>query len=119
MSRNQYYALGRRKLPGQMNKTEAAYAVELENLKHAGAILWSKFEGIKLRLADNTFFNVDFAVMTSGLELQMHEVKPRKGDTYYTEDDAKMKVKIAADQYPFRFFIKWPLKGGGWGSEEL
>ena len=56
------YALGRLKT-GEMNKTEAEYNAHLEALKAAGDIVWFKFEGMKFRLADNTFFTPDFAVM--------------------------------------------------------
>ena len=67
-------ALGRLKV-GQMNKTEAEYAASLENMKHAGLIAWYRFEGIKLRLADNTFYTPDFAVMRATGEMELHEVK--------------------------------------------
>lgn len=67
-------ALGRLKA-GQMNKTETAYAQELELRKRYGEIAWYRFEGIKLRLADNTFYTPDFAVMLANGQLEMHEVK--------------------------------------------
>ncbi|VDA75953.1 hypothetical protein BANRA_05451 [Klebsiella pneumoniae] len=89
-------ALGRLKA-GQMNKTETAYAQELELRKRYGEIAWYRFEGIKLRLADNTFYTPDFAVMLANGQLEMHEVK----GGYWT-DDARVKTKVAADQYPFR-----------------
>jgi hypothetical protein len=53
--RKQIQALGRLKT-GQMNKTESAYCQHLELRKRAGEIVWYRFEGIKLRLADNTFY---------------------------------------------------------------
>ncbi|HHU8883863.1 TPA: DUF1064 domain-containing protein, partial [Escherichia coli] len=53
--RKQMQALGRLKT-GQMNKTESAYCQHLELRKRAGEIVWYRFEGIKLRLADNTFY---------------------------------------------------------------
>src|SRR5690348_12886730 len=82
------YALGR--LPvGKMNKTEEAYAGHLEKLKWAKEILWYRFEGIKLRLADNTFYTVDFPVLRADGLLEMHEVKG------YWQDDARAKIKIA------------------------
>ena len=37
-------------------QTEAAYDAHLSLLQHAGHILWRKFEGLKLSLADNTFY---------------------------------------------------------------
>lgn len=104
-------ALGRLK-QGQMNDTERRYADLLELRKRAGEIVWYKFEGLKLRLADNTFYSPDFFVMTSEYELQVHEVK---GAAAIFEDDAKVKIKVAAEMYPFPFFvaIAKPKKHGG------
>jgi hypothetical protein len=99
-----------------MNKTEQSYAQCLESLKHAGKIAWYKFEGVKLRLADNTFYSPDFAVMTASGEMEMHEVKG------FWQDDARAKIKIAADLYPFRFIavkVKPKKNGGGWETEEF
>lgn len=106
-------ALGRLK-SGQMNGTEAAYAVFLESEKQRGAILWYRFEGIKLRLADNTFYTPDFAVMDRDGVMECREVKG------HWMDDARAKIKIAAEMYPFRFYaIKKQAKknGGGWDVE--
>lgn len=100
-------ALGR--LPvGKMNKTEEAYAAQLELLKQAGKVVWYKFESIKLRLADKTFYTVDFFVMPASRELEAHEVKGR------WEDDARVKIKVAAEQYPvFKFIaVKKGAKAG-------
>lgn len=108
-------ALGRLKA-GAMNKTEAAYAQRLELLKSAGEVLWYKFEGIKYRLADNTFYTPDFAVMAKSGELEAHEVKG------FWVDDAKAKIKIAADMYPIKFIavkVKAKKDGGGWSVEEF
>lgn len=107
------YALGRLKA-GAMNKTEQAYDQHLALLQHAGEILWRRFEGLKLRLADNTFYTPDFAVMAADGVIECHEVKG------YWLDDARTKIKIAAGQYPFRFIaIKARPKkeGGGWDVE--
>jgi hypothetical protein len=109
------YALGR--LPtGKMNKTEAAYDAHLWSLRHAGQILWHKFEGIKLRLADNTFYTCDFAVLPSDSVMEMHEIKG------FMMEDANVKIKVAASIYPFRFKIvraKAKKNGGGWSIEEI
>ena len=98
---NRMYALGRLKT-GQMNKTEAAYAAHLEARRRAGEIAWFKFEGVKLRLADNTFYSPDFAVMGADGVLEMHEVK---GSLNYIQEDAKVKIKVAAEMYPFNLFL--------------
>lgn len=110
-----FYAQGRLK-PGQMNKGEEAYAAHLERMKNAGHIVWWKFEGLKLRLADNTFYTPDFAVIASDMVLECHEVKG------FWQDDARAKIKIAADLYPFRFkaFKAEALKrGGGYVVEDF
>lgn len=114
--RKQIQALGRLKT-GQMNKTESAYCQHLEMRKRAGEIVWYRFEGIKLRLADNTFYTPDFAVMLATGEMELHEVK----GGFWT-DDARVKTKVAADQYPFRIIVvtvKPKKAGGGWNIEEF
>jgi hypothetical protein len=108
------YALGR--LPiGALNKTEQAYSDFLEKRKAAGEILWFKFEGMKLRLADNTFYTPDFAVLAADEVMEMHEVKG------FMQDDAAVKIKVAAATYPFRFFlvrVRPKKDGGGWNARE-
>lgn len=112
---NRSYALGRLKT-GQLNKTEQAYADYLGQLQAVGGILWHKFEGMKFRLADNTFYTPDFMVMQPDGQLEAHEVKG------YWQDDAKVKIKVASDMYPVKFLaIKARAKrdGGGWQVEEF
>jgi hypothetical protein len=105
-----HFALGR--LPvGQMNKTELAYAGLLEGLKQSGQVKWYRFEGLKLRLADKTFYTPDFAVMRDDGVMECHEVKG------WMMEDANVKIKVAADAYPFRFVVvraRAKRDGGGW-----
>jgi hypothetical protein len=110
-----FHALGRLKT-GQMNKTEGLYDCSLRSRQIAGEILWYKFEGIKFRLADNTFYTPDFIVMLANGEMEAHEVKG------FWQDDARAKIKIAADMYPFRFIAiraEAKKRGGGWAIEEF
>ncbi len=112
---NRHFALGRLKA-GAMNQTERAYAQHLEALKADGRVLWYRFEGFKLRLADNTFYTPDFAVLPHTGVLELHEVKG------HWQDDARAKIKIAAEQYPMRFLAvqKRRVKdGGGWSVEDF
>lgn len=108
-------ALGR--LPkGTMNNTEKAYAAHLAERLHLGGVAWYQFEGIKFRLADNTFYTPDFAVMLSDGQMEAHEVKG------FWTDDARVKIKVAASMYPFKFIaVKAESKknGGGWKFEEF
>lgn len=112
-SKRARFALGR--LPaGVMNKSEAAYDRYLEAETMSGKVLWRKFEGIKLRLADSTFYTADFAVLAADGVLELHEVKGFWGD------DDRAKIKIAADLYPIRFIAvraKSKKDGGGWERE--
>jgi hypothetical protein len=99
---------------GKMNPTEAAYALVLEGLLHAHEIAGYGFERIKLRLADRTFYTPDFDVMRLDGRLEFHEVKG------VWRDDARVKIKVAAAQYPFRFIAVSKRKkrdGGGWHTE--
>lgn len=107
------YALGRLKA-GERNKTEAAYEDHLRQLQIAGEVLWFKFEGLKYRLADSTFYTPDFAVMLADGQLEAHEVKG------FWTDDARVKIKVAADMYPVRFIaakVNPKRFGGGWTFE--
>lgn len=114
-ARQRVRALGRLKT-GTMNKTEARYATHLELQKHTRSVLWYKFEGLKFRLADNTFYTPDFMVLLESGALEAHEVKGR------WEDDARAKIKIAADMYPIQFIavtVVAEKDGGGWKFEEF
>jgi hypothetical protein len=91
-------------------------AEQSEQKRRVDAIAWFRFEGVKLRLADNTFYTCDFAVMSADGTLEMHEVKG------FWQDDARVKIKVAASMYPFRFIALKPRAkkhGGGWEVEEF
>lgn len=108
------FARGRtvRRQQGQMNKTEAAYARQLEVWRHEGVVLWYEFEPVKLRLAEKTFYTPDFMVMRADGEIEIHEVKG------FWEDDARVKIKVAADKFPFKFKAV-TMKSGRWETEEF
>lgn len=107
-------ALGR--LPdGVMNKTEAAYEAEiLKPRMLAGEIIWYKFESMKFKLAKKTTYTPDFNVMLANGQMEMHEVKG------FWRDDARAKIKIAAEMFPFKFVaIQKKSKKSGWTTEEF
>jgi hypothetical protein len=102
---------------GTMNDTETRYAAYLDQLKLAGEVLWWRFEPCKLLLAPQTSLTPDFMLLLADGALEMHDVKGAKA--IYT-DDAKVKMKIAAQEYPFAFRVVYPVpksKGGGWDIE--
>lgn len=99
-----------------MNGLEAAYAEHLKTLQQAGAVDWFAFEAIKLKLADSTFYTPDFLVLMMNGDLEVHEVKG------HWEDDARVKIKVAAALFPFRFraIQRLPKRdGGGWAIESF
>jgi hypothetical protein len=107
-----WQGLGRLKT-GTMNKTETAYKKYLEGLKMSGNILWYAFEGLTFRLADNTRYTPDFIVLKKDMTLEAHEVKG------FWRDDARVKIKVAADLYPIKFIAVKKPKCGGWEVEEF
>jgi hypothetical protein len=102
---------------GVMNKTEARYASEVLDVRKAtGEIREYWYESIKLRLADASWFTVDFFVMLSNGILEAHECKG------YWRIDAKVRNNGAAERYPFRFISAQKVKkkdGGGWKFQEF
>lgn len=111
MSAFPFRGRGVRRDPGTMNKTEAAYHRELEFQKTCGRVAWFAFEGVTFKLAKDTRYTPDFVVMLSDGCIQCHEVKG------HWEDDAKVKIKVAAAKFPFDFIAVKPRAkkhGGGW-----
>lgn len=97
---------GVRRIPGQMNKLEASYAVYLNQQKSAGLVLEYWFEGITFRLATDTRYTPDFLVQMPDLTLECHETKG------FMRDDAAVKLKVAAAMFPFRFRLCRRSKAG-------
>jgi hypothetical protein len=102
--RRAFQALGRLR-PGKMNKTEAEYAGMLELRKQAGEVSWYAFEPFKIRLADRTFYDVDFGVMLADGRLEVHEVKGG-----FITDDGRVKMKVAAEHFPAQFYMAQKIK---------
>jgi len=103
--------------PRGMNKTEAKYADDLEAMKLAGDIADWRFEPLKLRLADRTYYTPDFMVIFPDGAIRFDEVKG------FWRDDARVKFKVAAEQFPwFQFMAVQALskkQGGGWKEEVM
>ena len=76
-----------------MNKTEAAYAEDLEMRRNLGLLAAWWFEALKFRLTDKTWYAPDFMVMQNDGALEIHEVKG------HVEDDAMVKIKVASEMF--------------------
>lgn len=99
--------------PRGMNKLEAAWAEVLRERELRGEVLWWRWEGITLKLGADVRYTPDFAVVVASGEMEMHETKGG-----FFRDDAKAKLRIAADLYPFRFVLV-RLDEGVWKTEEV
>lgn len=94
---------------GKMNKTEAAYAQLLDARRAAGEICEFKFESVKLRLADRTWYMPDFSIYLPDGSMEFHEVKG------FMTEDANVKLKVAAETFrPHLFRLVRKGKKGTW-----
>ena len=100
-----------------INKLELAYGEHLEAEKRAGRIAEYRFEAVKLRLADKTYYTPDYLVFLPDGAIEFHEVKG-----FWAEHN-RVKSKVVAEQFPwfvFRAFTREAKKrGGGWKMEEF
>jgi hypothetical protein len=85
-----------------MNKTESEYdALFLGRRPHG-------YEEITLRLGDDCRYTPDFWVLGDDDVIEFHEVKGG-----FIRDDARAKLRIAAERYPhFRFYLMQKTKLG-------
>ena len=84
------------------------------------------FEKMTFKLADDTRYTPDFPLLLASGQLECHEVKGTttkklkdgKVKAPYFRDDAKTKIKIAAEQVPMVFKVAY-LVAGVWVEEEV
>lgn len=106
-----YQAKGRLK-EGQMNKTERRYFEYLKAEEAAGRVQKIWFESIKVKIADGAcWYTPDFLVLKADSTLEFHEVK---ANPRIFQDDAKVKVKTTATNYPFKMIVVYPKNTHGW-----
>ena len=102
--------------PGRMNGLEKRYAAHLQIRKTVGEIRDWKFEPLKLKLAPSTFFNPDFGVLMPNGVTELHEAKG------HWEDDARVKIKVAAETFRTWFklvAVRWDKNAADWKFEEF
>jgi hypothetical protein len=122
-------AKGRVEPPKEMNKTERSFSFHLAAQERAGEILYWDYESITLKLAADCRLTMDFFVVAANMEITLYDVKGRRkfkrddGSFYFgplVTDDAAVKLKVAADKYPFlTFMMVWPSESGGWDFREI
>ena len=110
---------GKRHKPGEMNQTEAAYAELLEAERLAGQVLWWRFEAVTLKLADDSRWTPDFAVLYSDLSMEFVDCKGGGP----IDPNSMTKIKFAADKFPMFGFAQEKKRakkdGGGFERREF
>lgn len=92
----------------EMNKTEALYALELEQLKRDGVVVFWWFESIKLRLAKRTWYTPDFFVLFNDGRMLFVEIKG------FLREDAAVKFKTAREKFSWAEFTMIRRVKGHW-----
>jgi hypothetical protein len=95
------------------NKLEARFAHYLETLLNMGAIKRYDFESIKFRLAKKTWYTPDFCVVRSDGRIGCYETKG------FWRDDARVKIKVAAEKYPHIAFIAVRMVNREWEFDHI
>ncbi len=121
-AKKRVYAHGEHKQRHVMNQLETDYYNEiLLPAEQCGKILWIKYEAIKLLLAlplpgkkgeKGVWYTPDFAVMWDDGRLEIHETKG------HMREAGRVRLRIAAATYPFRFFLIYG-PSGDWKVEEV
>lgn len=92
----------------RLNKLERAYLAYLRGLNPD----WIGVQNIALKLADDTRYTPDFWCLLNG-KLSAREVKG------FMRDDARVKLMVAARQFPWINFILVTGKAGAWVHTEV
>ena len=101
---------------GRMNGLETDYAAVLAGRRACGEIAGFWFEALQMNLAPGLrcSYTPDFLVQRADGVLECHEVKG------HWEDDARVKIKVAAEKFPFVFVaVTRPSRGRGWQYERF
>ena len=112
------------KVPKGPNKTEAAFAAHLENQKKLGLIRNWWFESIRLKVGEDCWWKMDFLVEQANGIFVIYDTKGTKrlksGKTKpYAEEDAIVKARSIAAQFPFPVFFVWKEKSGEWSERRM
>ena len=95
------------------NKTERDFAERLKMCQKSGLIAWWSFEPWRLRLGKGAWYTPDFIVLENDGCLICYETKG------FWREAARVRIKVAADRYPFLRFVAARLVKGEWEFEEI
>jgi hypothetical protein len=98
---------------GVMNKLEQAWMNELLARQRAGELLVIRFEEVTLKLAHDVRYTPDFWTVTSQGLVRCYETKG------WMRDDARVKLRVAAAQFPEFEFVLVQRKNRAWLLEPV
>lgn len=101
-----------RNLFAGMNGTEREYAIRLEAQKRDGLIHDWFYESLTFKLAQDCRYTPDFLVIENDGRLVFHETKG------FMRDDALVKLRVCAKQFPFPLFLH-RLEKGCWTTTDF
>ena len=97
-----------------MNATESRFASDvLSPLLAAGELQWFEFEPLRLRLAGSAFYRPDFVCVDKAGQTICYEVKG------HWREAARVRIKVAAERFPWMRFHAVKLTREGWSFEEF
>lgn len=96
----------------RMNRTELAYAQNLELKKRAGKIIDWRFNSIRFRLGQGAYYKPDFLVVKEDC-FEIHETKG------FMREAANVRIKTAADLYPWFKWVLVRVTPAGWDFKEI
>ena len=105
--------LGRQAARKGRSKLEERYAEHLKLLQLAGEIADFREQAFRLRLAGSAFYKPDFLVILADGLVEFHETKG------HWEEAARVRIKVAAELYPWFTFKAVQFKAGNWVVEEI
>jgi hypothetical protein len=113
------------------NKLEQEYEGILALRVRMQEIQEFAYEAITLKIADDTRYTPDFFVVANDDVMECHEVKAgmlkkiekdgvlvRTEVVPMSEDASRVKIRVAAEKFPFRFVLAYKYKGE-WHRKEI
>ncbi len=98
----------------EMNKYEAEHAWLLEAMRRNGEIQWYRFNPLRLILGADCTYQPDFMVLLADGTVEFQNVKGG-----FFRDDAKVKLRVAAQEFPMFRFRLFQKTRQGWQVKEL
>lgn len=99
--------------PAEGNKLEQAFGLRLLSMLQREEIQWYAYEPIRLRLGEGSWYKPDFGALTKSDSFWLYEIKG------FWREAARVRIKVAADRYPFFHFCAVTKKGPVWEFENF